>query len=458
MFMKTYSLKLVAIMVATTMIFSCTEQENLTPEDAEILFRIDGVSRELSPDDVTILLTLETNEGEDVTDHELTLRLIDGAYISDHVDLEPGDYIITELMVVNENADVLYATPLKNSKLGHGIERALPYKFSWNRNTSLNIALPVMNVEKRKPNMFGYRSFKVKANPFKVEVLIPGANGPKRTSAQAIVLNGMDTLKRFRLYPKMNNLVFKGDPSQTYTLTIVKNNYSRYSEEVRFKDLKHNPVQAELDPALTLVVMPTGDDHYYGMEFDAWGYFDFNVNWGDGTTEIWSSGITTELNHHYENAGKYFITISGSAVDSIIWVGNYYNRVKHISMDHLINLFDFRMENAEGPKNIKLPNSRNLSDVRINRSGTETIKIPDNGSIYLIELVGNVSLRPESFNEIIRDVHHQVTNRPRAGEILYFIDDTNLSPIVQPSAEAIQMLRELKHTYGWFLVPDPDLL
>jgi hypothetical protein len=187
-----------------------------------------------------------------------------------------------------------------------------------------------------------------------------------------------------------------------------------------------------------------------------------NVDWGDGTQEIWRSGNTVMLDHYYQEPGKYFISVTGHRIDSAYMVGDIWpgdSEIERLGMDHLKQLVEFRMEYANGPKLIDLSNATEwLSEIRINNAGVEDLRIPDNAMLYTVELAGNKNLTAESLNEIINDLHHQVlTKPPHSGDFYFYADDYN-TPVAQPSAEAWEKLREMKHDFGWLVIPDPDFI
>jgi hypothetical protein len=290
-------------------------------------------------------------------------------------------------------------------------------------------------------------------------VAIPSGKSTKLTTAKAYILKGLDTVATYSLLPKMNVINFEGQPNTTYTLVVGKDSYSRFSYDFQLKDLRgHAPFKVTLEPALTAVAIPLLQDNYFAMQLDAWGYFDYRVDWGDGTSEIWPSGLTTILEHEYPKAGNYFVSITSHALDSVLTVGNLYGAgdIDRLGMEHLINLHEFRMEGTAGPDAIDLSNSTFLSEVRLYNAVVKDLILPENNPIYLVELIGCSRLTHQSFDEVASVLLRQVTNAPRTGELLYYMPVDGVTPILQPSAETLAKLQVLKDTYHWYIVPSPD--
>ena len=88
----------------------------------------------------------------------------------------------------------------------------------------------------------------------------------------------------------------------------------------------------------------------------------------------------------------------------------------------------------------------------------EELIIPNDATIRLLDVTGATNLKRQSLDEIINDLHHQVTNSPRAGDFSYHMGHANPDvPIIELSTESLTKLRKLKNGYGWTVVPDPDL-
>lgn len=469
--MRFFRLVIGMLLLPVILMTSCTEEENRDPAKANLTFSFaltenkegrtaDG---QLSPG-ASVLLSIESSNGALVLDqHKVLIQKDANGYITRPVHLPLGSYDLVEFIVVDGSEEVLYATPREGSVLSKVISQPLPFKFSIESDDVIDKRVAVLHTGTKTAKSFGYESFRRQPHSLKVQVHIRNDKKLLPASAEALIMKGLDTLMMYQLSEKMNTLAFDGDPGETYTLVVVKDSYARFSQNFAVNDVKGKPLKIVMDPALTVVGIPRADQNYFGMQLDpAWGIFDFMVDWGDGTNEIWTSGNDTALGHFYQQPGHYFISITGNGLDSVVLVGNLVEqgRIQRLGMEHLVNLRDFRIEYGQGPKVIDLSHSPFLSEVRIypregEASPLEDLIIPDNAAIYLLEIGGNLNLKAESLNELINDLHHQVANAPRSGDFWYGRwEDPNV-PVVTPSPEALAKLRDLKNTYGWVVNPDP---
>jgi hypothetical protein len=474
--MKSFLLKIGNLLLPTIFLFSCAEDEKLDSRTLQLTFSFTTEENNGSrttpvdlPGSTSILISLETNSGAVVLEQlQMSLRKEGETYVSEPLDLPVGNYKVTDFLIVDDGLDVLYATPRKGSPLSAEIAQSLPYSFISAKQGVSDIRIQVLDARMKPARNFGYSSFIKNKNSVKLQVFIPMGNKLQPTTAEALIMKGLDTLKMYPLSAKMNTITFDGDPGETYTLVVVKDSYSRFARDFTIKDLvkklKLSPLKVVLDPALTVVAIPSPAQNYFSMQLDIWGpgEFDMNVDWGDGTKGIWRSGITTLFEHYYQEPGKYFISITGHRIDSTYMVGDLWPgdaEIERLGMDHLKQLVEFRMEWADGPKVIDLSHSTEwLGEIRINNAAVEDLRIPDNARLYIVELAGNKNLTSASLNEIINDLHHQVvTSPPHGGDFYFYADDYN-TPVSEPSPEAWEKLRELKHTYGWLVIPDPDFI
>jgi hypothetical protein len=455
------------LLLTAVFLFSCVDQDGLVRDKTNVSFIValpnsTGETVAEFPPGASMMISMESADGNRLLDQqELKLREDGDGYISIPVKLFAGDYVVTDFMVVDKDGEVIYATPLQGSEIAAFSNATLPYKFKA-ESDPLKIEIPVLDASRNPASKFGYDTFKRKASAFKVEVLIPTVG---KTTGEAFILQGLDTLETFPLAAATNTLVFNGNLEETYTLVVIKDAYSRFVYESTLKRLvqqfKNKPLRAELEPALTFVAVPIQDQNYFGMQFDTFGGGHmFTVDFGDGTPpQQWESGITVLVDHYYSQPGRYFVSITGDLSTALL-VGNSHGvgDIKRLSVDHLTNLYEFRMEYTPGPAVIDFNNNKQLKEIRIYGTDVTDVDIPNDGMIYLFDFGGNLSLLPESLNEIVDDLHTQVVNNPRSGDFWFSTFENNEEPMVQPSAEAIEKLRILKNTYNWFINPDPNLL
>lgn len=462
------------LLLPVILLTSCLEENDADSAKVDLTFRLalkENLEGRITEAQRThpafALISVATPSGDLVLDQqEVALQQDADAYVTAPVALPQGRHRLVDLMIVDTSGEVRYATPRKGSEMSQRIARSLPYDFVIDSEKSFDHDIEVVDTHARTAASFGYESFRRGLHALKLQVFLSKDNKLQQTSAEALIMKGLDTIRTYQLSEKMNLISFIGDPGQTYSLVVAKDSYARFSHDFTPETMNLKPIKVVLEPALTVVAVPLAEQNYFGMQLDpAWGIFDFNVDWGDGTTETWTSGVTTAVEHLYPQPGQYFISITGHALDSVVLVGNLAGGgdIQRLGLEHIINLHDFRIEYGQTPKVIDLTHSTFLAEVRIYpRPGEETqleeLYIPDNTFIHTLEIGANTNMKPESLNEVIRDLHHQVVNDPRQGSFWYGVWYDEITPNVQPSAEAVALLRELKNTYHWSVFPDPDLL
>lgn len=460
-------------LIAALMLTCCTEDTQVANDKLNVTFNIDLVEEGTGqlesvtiPHGAIVLISIETENGEVVIDQEpVAIRKNDSGYVTAPLHLTKGNYRLVDLMVADESGEVLFAAPREGSALSKKVSRSLPYEIT--NEMQVDTRLSLVDTRKKAPKHFGYDCFRGKQHTLKVQVFTSEEDGAvHRATAEALIMKGLDTIRTYTLNNVMNFVTFKGTPGETYSLVVVKDSYARFSKDFKVNQIPAKPLKVVLQPALTLVGVTTGDNNRFGMQLDAaWGTFDFHIDWGDGTSEIFSPVTTTGVDHSYAHPGKYFISITGNGLDSVVLVGNLIGagEIERVGLKHLVNLFDFVLEYARGPETIDLTNNKQLMYVLLYphpldpSPSLKTLLIPNDANIISLEVIGHTSLTSESINNVIDALHHQITTiNPRRGTFDFSRSDDNNTPIAIPSESSMEKLREMKHTYNWFILPDPD--
>ncbi len=106
------------------------------------------------------VVTIEDASGNIVQNSvSIPITNMNGSYISNPVSLVTGNYQLTEFLLVNQNNQVVYASPLKSSQLAYLVSNPLPITFSIQTNTVTNIIPEVINALNYTPQDFGYATF-----------------------------------------------------------------------------------------------------------------------------------------------------------------------------------------------------------------------------------------------------------------------------------------------------------
>lgn len=110
----------------------------------------------------TIVLTLIDSEGSPIYDQKhLSLLNHNGALMAEPITLNPGNYQLTEFLVLDENGNVILATPVKGSDLDHLVGKPLPIDFSVSPDEITHVFPEVIEIRDFSLEDLGYASFQL---------------------------------------------------------------------------------------------------------------------------------------------------------------------------------------------------------------------------------------------------------------------------------------------------------
>jgi hypothetical protein len=470
---------LIAMLMLAVLFQRCTPDDEESTAVEKVQFSLDftlpdGANGRIKASDIPtgahVLLSVEKSNGEiALTQQPVKVLAFGESYITEPLALHPGQYRVTDFLLVDENSEVLYAAPKKGSPLAEAVKQPLPYTFYISRNKVSNIDMQVLDVSEHMPEQFGYVSFNLKAGAaFQLAVFVNEDGKTKLTDAHAYILNGTDTLQHFDLKARVNTLFFSGDRDANYTLVVTKAGYATDTREFNFNQLDNKPLQvylqAENSETKTLrlwynpIVHPEEPPIVrFSMILGAEEQADITVNFGDGTIENYSipAGSVVEAVHIFDT-GNYVITVSGD-VDKITSFEPYWESVvERIDFSDLTNL----KEILAGPYgNIELASvdlryNQKLELLSLSGFRLDTLLLPSTHFINNINVSGNPMLSTAEIDEIINNVYtNAVANNITGG---YFnLTKSSGGMVGPPSADAIDKLRALRDTYGWTITPNP---
>src|SRR5208283_2312344 len=173
---KTIHLLGVQLIIASVMLISCNKDKNESSSSkGQITF---SFANTLSKDNVksssdsaatanltAAIVSIEDANGNLVQNGvTISLTNINGMYISTPIALVTGTYQLTEFLLVNQNNQVEYASPLKSSKLAYLVSNPLPNSFSIQSNAVTNLSPEVISTNGSNPADFGYGTFGFKVD------------------------------------------------------------------------------------------------------------------------------------------------------------------------------------------------------------------------------------------------------------------------------------------------------
>jgi len=192
-----------------------------------------------------LLVSVEDSDGSAVlTDHLVPVYLFGPGYISEELEMNEGDYRLTEFMLIDPSGEVIAATPVEGSPLAYLVNDPLPLEFSIRAGASTLVSPELLAVGSHTPGDFGYISFWgqiIKPLDFYTVCIIdnPLSMAPFQppVTAELTVFAGNDWHYRFRLEASVNHLVIRGG-YQYYTFLLEKEGYLPQKFEFTARELK----------------------------------------------------------------------------------------------------------------------------------------------------------------------------------------------------------------------------
>ena len=192
-----------------------------------------------------LLVSVEDADGSPVlTDHLVPVYLFGPGYISEELEMNEGDYRLTEFMLIDPSGEVIAATPVEGSPLAYLVKNPLPMDFSIRGGAATVVSPELLAVGSHTPGDFGYISFGgqiIKPLDFYTVCIIdnPLSMAPFQppVTAALTVFAGNDWRYRFSLKASVNHLIIRGG-YQFYTFLLEKEGYLPQKFEFTARELK----------------------------------------------------------------------------------------------------------------------------------------------------------------------------------------------------------------------------
>lgn len=458
---------LVALVVLVLQGCNESDQPAVDRQKVEFSFNVPGADvsggRVESGDVKSILLTLEKSNGESVLDKEsLKVYSYGDGYVTEAVALPPGSYRIKEFMLVDDEQNVLYATPMIKSPLAGFVSKPLPFGFSVSRDKSTSVAMEVVSTNTKTPADFGYASFSVTVvDGFRLSVFRADSNKVVLTTANVVVKKGDEVVFSSNASKKVMNVVIKGTADTTYTLIVKKEGYGAYTRNFTLGALKEElgskPLEVYFHPSLHMTTTVSDDNFLQlGLAYEG----TITVDWGDGSREdLTAIPFKTVIEHQYQKEGSYPVTITGN-LEGISEIYSFFGiaNLQTLNVDRLVNLKSIWFTAGPGPEKVNLSYNNKLEVINFN--GTDALKelhLPTVHNLNWLILDGT-SLSTAGVDDAINKLYqYAIAQYLPSGKVHVRKeydgeDDQMVGP---PSQAAIEQLKELRDVYGWEVLPNP---
>lgn len=204
-----------------------------------------------------LMVSVEDSDGNPVMTGDLIPAYLFGpGYISEELEMEAGEYRLTEFMLIDPSGEVIAATPAEGSPLAYLVNDPLPVSFSIAGGVATVVRPELLAVGDHTPGDFGYVSFGgpvIKPLAFYVVCIIDNplsmAAIQPPVSADLTVYAGNVWHYTFRLEPSVNHLVIRGG-FEYYTFLLKKEGYVSQTFRVKASELRattrENPLRLKI--------------------------------------------------------------------------------------------------------------------------------------------------------------------------------------------------------------------
>lgn len=463
------------LLAAAMLAYSCADENESPRSTGEIQFSFNpdatvkpgGRTAADFPDGSYLIVTIQNASGTPVfTRERVDLVRVGDEYIGEPLALPEGNFRLTDFWVVSPTRVLLYAAPKEGAPLADLVDDPLPQTFSISKDQLSNVGVQVIDVAGSSPQDFGYVSFDLEViRKFQISVFTTGEDGLALSSATAAVLDGIDTLQLEALEAKVNTFVFTDDPDDTVTLAVTKPGYARYARKVTFnqlmEELDGDPLTVVLSPAVTFVALyDITNAQAYSIRVSG-PSGSITIDWGDGTSGIYSLDANDAQEHNYAHSGKYFVSITGD-LTSVTDFYSFYGggpMVDHIDVSQLTEMVDIRIGLTTSPPSIDLTKNKKLTGLMLIGNDMSEILIAPDNTLQFISIDGPNNFTTATLDAFVNSLYQSVVTSGRTEGYLslYAIwyeyeDNTMIGP---PSADALTKLRSLRDDYGWAISPNP---
>jgi hypothetical protein len=210
--------------------FSCDDEETVAAKKSYVSFGVaehfdqsGRMSEANTP--VSVILSITKNDGTVVFENKsMPLVAFGQGFVTENIEIVPGQYRLTKFMILNSSNQAIYATPVEGSEKAQYVSDPLPILFAITREATSKVIPQVLQVTSNDtPASFGYLSlgYEVVGTPetikvrTKVEFLV-GEILYQNVNAKVKVtgydgLNAIKYVKEFNYFgPNTNDLTING--------------------------------------------------------------------------------------------------------------------------------------------------------------------------------------------------------------------------------------------------------
>lgn len=234
------------LIIITVICNSCSKQNynkiNLTGELKFEFSSSENNLKSVNDENVSaVIISVADAGGNSVIEmKKLTLLDFNGEYITEPISLPVGEYLLTTFLVINQDAEVIYATPEQNSEIGKIISDPLPVTFIINNNEVTRLIPQVVKTNDYKAEDFGFSTFSfeiTEIQPVKIAAFVYDSLQKNLILTDAVlIIQYPDNTIKYQLENIVNDINFV--KSTTYQITFSKEGYKNIDTSFTFDDIE----------------------------------------------------------------------------------------------------------------------------------------------------------------------------------------------------------------------------
>jgi hypothetical protein len=438
-------------------LYGCNENDATTQQAVSFKISVDQLAT--STDELSLQITLKDLNGNTLPTYErIVLERSGEKYKSTSIALANGRYTIEEFLILNQNQEVVYATPRKSSPLANNVSITVPFDLMVSEHNIEQMAVEVLNTGSKQAEEFGYAAEKfVGKNPLHLAVYVNEDGRSRLTDATLYIQSSDGESYLYDLSAKINAISFGGDVQKQYTLRVWKDGYELFTQPFIYEGVRQTLhgkpleivlVESSTEPSASITLQPGND--YFSMWIEVSEQGMIILDWGNGETESLIFDVDPEnmtatgyfaRDHSYTSSAPPIKLTGDIHLLTAMWLET---PLSTIDLKQAPGLRGLSLYNCKIPS-LDLSLNNKLQWLGFYGSGFDLLMLPQQHSISTID-VSTDGVWPSSaeLDYIIDNIH---ANTVAANITNGFMTLT----VNEISPQATEQITELQNSYQWYV-------
>ena len=231
-------------------LLSCQKQDEGVPVEQPVQFSFHytapSVTGGRTEDDLAeaafVIVTVNDAAHKPVqTGKKLALINVNGKLVSEPLSILPGNYLLSDFLLLDKWGAVIFATPRKHSGMASLVVDPLDFSLPVGKGKVFEFVPEVLSVGDHRAEDFGYASFNfphIKTFSFHIAVSVCDSVENKFTEAKVSIFGKSHALILQRIIGPVITRLTLPDYEENFTILVEKKGYSAYQETFSTTELK----------------------------------------------------------------------------------------------------------------------------------------------------------------------------------------------------------------------------